>query len=403
MRISDLPTCLPAGARRVLLIGEAVSLSHVARPMVLAERLTELGYEPTVACDPRYNHLFDNMRTPRINISSMSPATFLKRIRRNKPLFDFDTLDRYVQDDLRLLRRVKPDVVIGDVRYSLGVSARLCNVPYATITNAYWSPYAQVKYEIPPQWWTRYTGVRAAQRLFDLACPFFLRQHAKPFNQLCRRHGLPVVCRDVRDLQTHADVTLYADLPQLAPTSGAPDTHHYIGPVTWSPHVALPDWWDRLPDRPIVYVSMGSTGDVRAVSTLLRGLAKLDVNVIISTSGRFAPPSASNVFAADYLPGAMTARRSAVMICNGGSPAAHQALGEGCPVIGAPTNMDHLLCMQGVVNAGAGALIRPERMTVESVVTTVAGLISNGSIRCAARTIAAATQPTEAQSLRRAG
>ena len=48
-----------------------------------------------------------------------------------------------------MIREVEPDVVVGDFRLSLSVSARVAGVPYLAITNAYWSPYARQRFPLP--------------------------------------------------------------------------------------------------------------------------------------------------------------------------------------------------------------------------------------------------------------
>ena len=50
------------------------------------------------------------------------------------------SLDRYVEEDLRLIDSFRPDVVVGDFRVSLAISARKARIPYVNVTNAYWSP-----------------------------------------------------------------------------------------------------------------------------------------------------------------------------------------------------------------------------------------------------------------------
>ena len=55
-----------------------------------------------------------------------------RRGRRNS--YDAETLKRYVDADLAIIRQAQPDLIIGDFRLSLSVSARLAGVPYATIS-----------------------------------------------------------------------------------------------------------------------------------------------------------------------------------------------------------------------------------------------------------------------------
>ena len=129
--------------RRVLFVGEAVTLAHVARPIALARMLVGRGYRPIVAADPRFAALCPPGAWDTAEIRSIPTADFLRSLARGKPVYDLATLEGYVEDDLALLRAVRPAVVIGDFRISLAVSARLVGVPYINVSNAYWSPYAR--------------------------------------------------------------------------------------------------------------------------------------------------------------------------------------------------------------------------------------------------------------------
>ncbi len=68
------------------------------------------------------------------------PEVLLNSIANGHPLFDVATLDRYVQEDLDLLHRLSPHVVVGDMRQSLAVSSRLYGIPYVNIINASCAP-----------------------------------------------------------------------------------------------------------------------------------------------------------------------------------------------------------------------------------------------------------------------
>ena len=46
---------------RVLFISEAVTLAHLARPLVLAQSLRSSEYTVQFAVDPRYSHFTDNV------------------------------------------------------------------------------------------------------------------------------------------------------------------------------------------------------------------------------------------------------------------------------------------------------------------------------------------------------
>ena len=152
------------GRRRVLFIAEAVTLAHVARPAVLAQALDPEKYTVCLACDSRFDTLFPDLPVERRPIYSISTQSFLTALAKGSPLYRTATLRRYVQDDLALIRAWSPDLIVGDFRLSLAVSARAAGVPYLAITNAYWSPYARQDYPIPEHILARLLGVRPLGR-----------------------------------------------------------------------------------------------------------------------------------------------------------------------------------------------------------------------------------------------
>ena len=260
------------------------------------------------------------------------------------------TLRGYVKDELEVIRELAPDVVVGDFRLSLAVSTRVTNTPYMAITNAYWSPYGRQHFPVPELPIARRLGLPIAQGLFQLARPFAFAYHTLPLNRIRREYGLPSLGFDLRRIYTEADHTLYADVPEMAPTFGRPDNHHYLGPILWSPPVELPMWWQDVPrDRPVVYVNLGSSGRRELLPIVLDALADLRVFVIAATLGRSLPRGCSgNVRLANFLPGERAAARASLVICNGGSPTTHQALAASTPVLGLASNMDQHLNMDGV-------------------------------------------------------
>jgi UDP:flavonoid glycosyltransferase YjiC (YdhE family) len=220
-------------------------------------------------------------------------------------------------------------------------------------------------------------GVPLASRLFNLFQPFVLAQHAAPLNRVRRSHGLAPFA-GLHDVYTWADTTLYADVPELVVTDHLPGNHAYIGPILWSPDVPKPGWWAELSaDDTCIYVTVGSSGQVAALAAILEGLAKLPVTVLLATAGRTASgPLPANVRVANYLPGSEAARRSAVVICNGGSATVYQALADGVPVLGLPSNLDQHLTMASVTEVGAGLSIRAEAASAVSVREAVQQLLT---------------------------
>ncbi|HEX8204362.1 MAG TPA: glycosyltransferase [Isosphaeraceae bacterium] len=383
--MGDRPPPAAPGAggrrRRVLFVSEAVTLAHVARPFVLSRGLDPTRYETILAAAPRYEALFGDWVAGARPIRSIPSEQFLGALARGQPVYDAATLGAYVREDLEVIRETAPDVVVGDFRLSLSVSARVAGVPYLTVTNAYWSPYAHQRFPMPELPLSRRLGVGAARVLFDAVRPLAFALHTRPLNRVRRDYGLPSLGLDLRRVYTDADWTLYADVPELAPTVGLPAHHHYLGPILWSPDGEPPAWWAEVPrDRPAVYVTLGSSGRGALLDAALEALAPLPVSVLAATVRSGAGAGAGvpeNAWVAPFLPGREAAARARLVLCNGGSPATHQALAVGTPVLGLAGNMDQHLNMVGIERRGAGRLLRSEHARPAAIRATVAAMLDD--------------------------
>ncbi len=392
----------PAARRlRVLFIAEAVSLAHVVRPFVLARSLDPSRYEVHFACDPRFNKLLGALPFAHHPIYTVSSEQFLKTLTHGRLLFlhNTRTLLKYVKEDKKVLAAVAPDVVVGDLRFSLSVSARLAGIPYVAITNAYWSPYARRRFPLPELLWTRVFGVRAAQLGYIFQRPFAFAIQCAPLNWVRRKYGLPGLGWNLCRMFTNGDHNVYADVPELFPTDTLPANHQFVGPALWSPAGEPPNWWASLPaDRPIVYANLGTSGARNVLQVVLNALADLPVTVIAATAGRSDLTNVpANAFVADYLPGEAAAARAAVVVCNGGSLGVQQALMAGVPVVGIASNIDQHFNMEAIERAGAGTLVRTERLTSQQVAAAVTQVLGRPGFQQAARRLAKAFERDNAR------
>jgi len=381
--------------KKILFMAEAVTLAHVGRPLALAQALDRQRYDVSFACAAGYDMFFKGSGVQPLRINSISSERFLAALAAGKPVYDAATLQQYVDDDLRLLNQVMPDVVIGDFRLSLSVSARVAGIPYISLINAYWSPYVRQHFRVPALPWSRLLPLPVADRVFRLARPLAFALHSMPLNRVRRAYQLPSLGPDLRRVYTDADRVLYADIPQMFPARDMPASHSYMGSVIWSPPTPVPAWWEQLPaELPVVYVTLGSSGQGSLLPRVLRALADLPVTVIAATAGGASSAGAvasmpANARVASYLPGAAAAQRAQLVICNGGSPTSQQALVAGVPVLGIAGNLDQYLNMNGVLDCGAGRLLRSDRLIEADLRTAALALLEQAAPRAAAARLAA--------------
>lgn len=377
------PGAAAQGRKRVLFFAEAVTLAHVARIAALAAALDPARYEAVIACRQSHHALLP-AGIRHLPLDSIPSEQFVRALGRGGRVYSLPTLRRYVQEDRALLAAEQPDLIVGDFRLSLSVSARLAQRPLAAICNAYWSPWAQhARMPLPELPMTRFLPLALAEAAFRAGLPASMHWHAMPLNQLLREFGMAPLAKGLRPVYTDADHVLYADVPEMHPTVDMPATHHFLGPILWEPPVALPPWWGAVPaDRPWVYVTMGSSGRASVLDTVLQGLSDLPVTVLAATANDQALASLpANAHAAKYLPGTELARRSSVVICNGGSLSCQQALAAGVPVLGIASNMDQFMNMAALERTQAGMVLRADRLSEAALRAALQRLLTERQFR----------------------
>jgi UDP:flavonoid glycosyltransferase YjiC (YdhE family) len=376
--------------KRVLFVAERVTLAQVVRLVTLARALDREHYEVHFACSHFDELCFRGSDFVRHEIFSLTEADLFRSIERGKRLYDERTLERYVEEERALLTRIRPELVVGDLRWSLSVSAPSLGVPHAALINAYMSPFAvRDAMPMPDHPIVALLGVRLAERYFPRAAPRVFSHFASPVNRLRRRFGLPEV-GSLLEVLTAADHVLYPDVPLLVPALDLPDHHRYLGPVFWEPDVAPPADLEALGrERPLVYVTLGSSGNLRALPAVLEGLAQLPVDALLATAGReLSPALPDNVRAVAYVPGAAIASRAAAVLCNGGSSSGYQALAAGAPAVGVAHNLDQYACMTAIQRHGAGVLLRSGNLGAVDVRAAVERVIVDPSYRARAAEVA---------------
>jgi len=353
---------MKASPIKVLFFAEGATLAQLVRPLALARLLDPERFEVTFCRPAARGWLTADAAFRVVDLAVQPEAQFARRRDKLSPLYDYATLTRYVEDDLALIDAIDPDVIVGDSRLSLSVSARLRATPYIALCDACLSPENDAPVPLPALAGTRYLPIALVEPLFRAISGIAMRYHALPFERLRAHYGLPSLGFDLYRGDGDADLRLFASIPMLFPKLYPGADAAYIGPVTAFPSlVAVPVFYDD--EGPLVYVTLGSSGTSRLLARIVSVLERLDCQVIVATAGKLLPfePASERVRVFDYLPGELVCRHAQLVVCNGGSAAANQALANGVPVLGIARGIDQLLNMRAVDSFGAGLLVRADR------------------------------------------
>lgn len=379
--------------KRILFVAESVTLAQVVRLVTLARRLDPEAYDVHFASSDFPPLIFRGAGFVQHRLKTLAPAAADAALRSGRRLYEKGTLLEYIDAEVRLIEAIRPDIVVGDFRLTLSTSAELVGVPSAALINAYWSPFAPDRdFPVPDHPVIRWLGEELTERHFPRALPTVFRHFASPLDAARKHHGLPAV-GSLLEMLTHASYVLYPDDPCLTPVVGAPATHVYLGPVSWQPEAEAVEVLDEPEpgdQRPLVYVTLGSSGDVTLLPLVVDVLSRRSVRVVVATAGRAELRDVSpNICVRRFVRGADVARRARVVFSNGGSSTGYQALLEGTPVIGLPSNLDQYLATRAIVRAGAGLQIKARRATRELLEESLERALSDGGLQQATRSVAA--------------
>jgi MGT family glycosyltransferase len=298
---------------------------------------------------------------------------------------------RSVDSDLEVLDEIKPDLVVGDMHWSLSTSARARGIPYVAITNAGWTRWYSEPILAPQgHITTKLFGRKLCRALFPRFKNLVTWYYALGYTKIRAALGLPEVS-SIYDL-IEGDMTLLADVPEFMPTvPEMPDNLRYVGPILWEADLPPPAWLERLePGRPTLYFTMGSTGDTQFFDEAIRVFGNSEYQILITTGGLAdlgtnLPP---NVFVEQYAPGKALMKVSDAVVSHGGNGTIYQALSNGVPVIGFPSIFDQEINLQRVCALGAGLRMWRSEYNARALKSAVDEVLHNTGYRQRCRELA---------------
>jgi UDP:flavonoid glycosyltransferase YjiC (YdhE family) len=368
--------------RRILFIAEGITMAHFTRAAVLAHSLDPAHWDVYFFTPERYHRFLNDKIRNKGQLETLDPKAFLRSLSRGTLLYTADTIRSYVRDELELFDRIKPDIVIGDYRLSLCVSAPTAHIPFVSLYNAYWSPHFNQLPNVPQYAFTRMVPLAILNRIYGMVRPIAYRYHARQVNVVRREYDLPTIRGDIRHLLTTGDITLYPDIPELLPLAHLPANHHFIGPCDWEVEIEKPDWWDDImrSQTKKIFVALGSSGPLPVLPEILRALSHLPLTGLVATSGRITLDH-PGCYVADFLPYTATIRNCEVLVSNGGSTSIYSALAAGIPVLAIPSNIDTQLSSQILENSKAGIVLRAEHASATNILRTLRQLIDDAQFK----------------------
>jgi UDP:flavonoid glycosyltransferase YjiC (YdhE family) len=178
----------------------------------------------------------------------------------------------------------------------------------------------------------------------------------------------------------------------LNPAVSLPPTTHHLRPVPFdrSGDESAPAWLDNLPDRPLVYLTLGTifnywTDIFRA---FIEGLRDEPVTLVVTVGrngdpGQFGPQP-EHIRIERYIPQTLFFPRCDLVVTHGGSGTTMAALTHGLPLIVVPISADQPENADRCAALGVARVIQPSDLTAGLAREAVREVLGNSAYRRAA-------------------
>lgn len=337
---------------KILFFCEGASLAHTARPLKLARLIDKSKHELIFAAGNYHNLIRNEGHKYIIPIYSQTPEQFAKKLYQTKPGYDYKLIKKYIEEELEIIEKIKPDLIIGDFRLTLGISAKVKKVPFHLITNTYWATFKNEDMVLSENILKKIWGQTIGSLMLKLpTTKFFIDLQFKPFAKACIEYGLEPP-KSLAEAYSYADHILLDDIKELyeRPLN---KPHTFLGPILWEPIMEIPK--EIKTHRDLIYLSFGSSGKIAGITKDMT-----DKTFIAATAKR-EYPKANNLLTYDYLPAISVLDYCKLSITNGGV-ASYQAISKGIPVITIPNNLDQFLFSRILEKHNLSKLIRLDQI-----------------------------------------
>ncbi|MGE5601937.1 MAG: glycosyltransferase, partial [Nitrososphaerales archaeon] len=340
----------------------AFATSARFRPAVEAAGFTFFPAGLDRETDPDYHRLM-------AELANMPPGPESERV-----IFDQVFLDliprRMATDLLEVARRWQPDMLLREsAELGSTIVAECLGLPYA---------------DVLPGVWVKGEGV-------------WLQDAARHLDPLRASFGLDPD-PDLEALHPYLAIAISPPSLALRDLDGPrpyPATTHFIHTVYYDQgdHASLPRWVFDLPERPTVYVTMGTEVPAmpgagyypRVYQAIVEGLRNEPFNVIVTIGREQDPaqlgPQPPNVHVERYIPQSLLLPHCDVVVSHGGTNTLLQTLDAGLPMVMVPLIADQFMNGALYRTMQLGPVIDLEKLTPEAVRTAVYDALKNATYR----------------------
>ncbi|HEY9608800.1 hypothetical protein, partial [Allocoleopsis sp.] len=297
---------------RILAIASAIGRAHLLRLVLIARELRRRGAEVAFAYKEQTEILKDGGFKV-FPVAGVVVTDFTDSDRKIYEAFTLSWVEQCVKDELEAIQAFKPDVIIGDLRFTAAISSRISKIPYISIVNGYRTDYFNIvdamlsKEERPFKDKIASATTKAIQDKQK-------RDAATNFRLVAKQYGIHNLESMYEFLA--GDLTLIADIPQYCPLENLPKNYRYIGPLVWEGlNETVPVYLEALSSsKSLIYATIGNTGGEKLIQLVVDAFQNDDSYEVVLTTGAYINPDKvpkiSNIHVEKFIPGSQIMQQS---------------------------------------------------------------------------------------------
>ncbi len=366
----------------------------------IASAIHAIGHNAVMLGEGDYDFLFKDMGFKRVYVPSekilMSPEKF--RTMHNLDDGGFNFLDEnelmsLVKDEVKILNELKPDAVITGFRPSISISTKICKIPLVWVLSAVvFDPYYKFGLATLPY------GVYARMPLLKLMPPFIRNTLAQyvpmnlpvnmgGFNMVMKNHNLKPFKSPLKIIR--GDLNIMTDAEELFPEYKEIGAYNvFTGPILMEKKMEMPEsmkCYKKNPGRPLIFLSMGSSGDPILFSAIIKSFKNQPFDVfaalttIIKKEDIVQIPE--NVFAEKFFPARELTEMSDVAVIHGGQGTVYTTAKAATPFVGVPMFSEQQYNLENLARKGSGIVLSRPFLKPADIISSIKKILYEPSYK----------------------
>lgn len=313
--------------------------AHYLRCLMLAEKIRN-DFDIFFCHSDRYADFLNQKGFPVFHSKNFNAEKTLEDIRH----FSFnwlnaDDINKILSDQTEVIKKLKPDAVIGDVMPTLKIAAEVTGCLYITLGNIYMSNYYALQRPVPtshPSFhYSKYLSPGIFNAIAVFAEKIMFRRIHKPFQRIRKNLQL----KPVRDYlsEMEGDLNLLCDSEWLFPAKPLPPHYHITGPMFYEgdEHEDEIRKWLDCRNKLNVLVNMGSSGKSAFLEKM--NFAEFDQFSFVIAGTIHQRGAKSNCYYKPFINNTALLDKIDLVICHGGNGTIYQSLSFGVPLLCLPS------------------------------------------------------------------